>query len=49
MELPFAFGLSRWLGLGVTGVWLGRAIANVANGVLFAIWFLRGKWKEREV
>lgn len=49
MELPLAFGLSRWLGLGVTGVWWGRAIANLANGLLFAIWFRRGKWKEREI
>jgi putative MATE family efflux protein len=49
MEVPVAFGLSRWLGLGVTGVWWGRAIANLANGALFAAWFRRGKWKDREV
>jgi putative MATE family efflux protein len=49
MELPLAFGLSRWLGLGATGVWWGRALANLANGLLFALWFLRGKWKERDV
>jgi putative MATE family efflux protein len=49
MEAPLAFGLSRWVGLGPTGVWWGRALANVANGLLFAAWFLRGKWKEREV
>jgi putative MATE family efflux protein len=49
MELPLAFGLSRWLGLGVTGVWWGRAIANLANGLLFALWFRRGRWKERQV
>lgn len=49
MEVPFAYGLSRWLGLGVTGVWWGRAIANLANGLLFAFWFTRGRWKEREV
>ena len=49
MELPLAYGLSRWLGLDITGVWWGRAIANVANGLLFTLWFRRGKWKEREV
>ena len=49
MELPLAFGLSRWLGLGATGVWWGRALANLANGLLFALWFRRGKWKERDV
>jgi putative MATE family efflux protein len=49
MEIPIALGLSRGLGLGATGVWWGRAIANLANGLLFAVWFRRGKWKEREV
>jgi putative MATE family efflux protein len=49
LELPLAYGLSRWLGLGVTGVWWGRAMANLANGLLFALWFRRGGWKEREV
>jgi Na+-driven multidrug efflux pump len=49
MELPVAIGLSQWLGFGVNGVWWGRAVANLANGLLFAIWFRRGKWKEREV
>jgi putative MATE family efflux protein len=49
MEIPLAFGLSRWLGLGATGVWWGRALANLANGLLFALWFRRGKWKQREV
>jgi putative MATE family efflux protein len=49
LEIPAALALSRWLGLGATGVWWGRAVANVANGLLFMAWFMRGKWKEREV
>jgi putative MATE family efflux protein len=49
MEVPFAYGLARWLGLGVTGVWWGRAIANLANGLLFAVWFRLGRWKRKEV
>ena len=48
-EIPIAYGLSRWLGLGVTGVWWGRAVANLANGLLFAVWFRRGKWKQKKV
>jgi Na+-driven multidrug efflux pump len=48
-EIPVAFGLSRWLGLGASGVWWGRAAANLTNGLLFAGWFKRGRWKEREV
>jgi Na+-driven multidrug efflux pump len=49
MEAPLAYGLSRWMGMGVTGVWWGRAIANLANGSLFAFWFRLGRWKRREV
>lgn len=29
--------------------WWGRAIANMANGLLFALWFRRGRWKRTEV
>jgi putative MATE family efflux protein len=49
MELPFAYGLSRWIGLGAIGVWWGRAIANLANGLFLAFWFSRGRWKRREI
>jgi putative MATE family efflux protein len=49
IEVPVAYSLSRWLGLGVTGVWWGRSAANFANGLLFAFWFRRGRWKEKEV
>ncbi|HEY44314.1 MAG TPA: MATE family efflux transporter [Anaerolineae bacterium] len=49
MEIPFAYGLSRWLALGILGVWWGRTIANVANGLFFFIWFRRGRWKLRQV
>jgi len=49
IEVPLAFGLSRWLGMGILGVWWGRAIANLLNGLLFALWFRRGRWKYKEV
>ena len=49
LEVPLAFGLSRWLSLGVTGIWWGRAIANLVNGLLFAVWFRRGRWKQKKV
>ncbi len=49
LEAPLAFGLARWLGLGVTGIWWGRAIANLSNGLLFAFWFRLGRWKRKEV
>jgi Na+-driven multidrug efflux pump len=49
IEVPVAFGLARWAGMGVTGIWWGRAISNLANGLLFAIWFRRGRWKQKKV
>ena len=49
IEVPIAYGLAQWLGLGVTGIWWGRAIANLTNGLLFAFWFRLGRWKRREV
>jgi putative MATE family efflux protein len=45
IEVAVSFVLSRWLGMGATGVWLGRSLAGIANGFLFAIWFRRGRWK----
>jgi Na+-driven multidrug efflux pump len=49
LEVPLSYGLSRWTTLGITGVWVGRALANVANGLFFAFWFRLGRWKKREV
>jgi putative MATE family efflux protein len=49
LEVPMAYGLARWLGMGVTGVWWGRVAANVANGLLFAVWFRLGRWKRRKI
>lgn len=49
LEVPLAYALSRWTPLGLTGVLWGRAIANIANGLIFAIWFRRGRWKTRKV
>jgi putative MATE family efflux protein len=49
MEVPLSYGLSQWTGLGISGVWVGRALANVANGLFFAFWFRLGRWKKREV
>jgi putative MATE family efflux protein len=49
LQLPIAFVLSQWFGFGLAGIWLGRAVANAANGLLLAAWFRQGRWKEREV
>jgi len=49
IEITLSYGLSQWLGWGITGIWWGRAIANIANGLLFAVWFRLGRWKWRKV
>lgn len=49
IEVPVALALARWLSLGVTGIFWGRAVANLANGLLFAVWFRRGRWKHKDV
>ena len=49
IAVPFAFGLSRWLGMGTDGIFWGLAMAYVANGILLILWFRRGRWKLREV
>ena len=49
IEAALAFVLSRHTSLGLTGIWWARAIANVANGFLFALWFRTGRWKRRKV
>ena len=49
VEVLLAYTLSQWLGWGITGLWWSRAIANITNGLLFALWFRRGRWKETRV
>ncbi len=49
LQIPLAWILSQALGWGTTGLWTGISVANVANGVIFAAWFQRGRWKHRKV
>ncbi len=49
VEILLSYGLAYWAGWGVTGVWWGRAAANLADGALLAFWFKLGKWKKRQV
>jgi Na+-driven multidrug efflux pump len=49
VEVALAWALSGGLGWGVTGVWWGRTLSNLANGLLFGLWFRRGRWKHRDI
>jgi len=57
LEVPLAYILSQGLlflplalgSIGITGIWWGRAAANLANGLFFALWFRRGRWKHQKV
>ncbi len=49
IQIPLAWLFSSLLGWGTTGLWAGISVANVANGLIFAYWFRRGRWKHREV
>jgi putative MATE family efflux protein len=49
IQIPLAWILSQVAGWGTIGLWAGVSVANVFNGLIFAGWFLRGKWKERQV
>jgi Na+-driven multidrug efflux pump len=49
LEAAIASGLLRGLGWGATGVWWGRTLANLANGLLFGLRFRRGRWKHKDV
>ncbi len=49
IEVPLSYLLSQIFGLDLTGIWFGISTANLANGLLFAYLFRKGKWKQREV
>jgi putative MATE family efflux protein len=49
IQIPLAWLFSSLLGWGTTGLWAGISVANVANGLIFAYWFWRGRWKLREI
>jgi len=39
--------MANWYGL--IGIWIGIAASNVVQAAMMAFWFLRGKWKQKEV
>jgi putative MATE family efflux protein len=49
IQIPLAFALSKYAGLGVDGVWWSTPIANVATAIIAGLWFARGTWKTRRL
>ena len=49
IRLPLAYLMAIMLGLGAFGVWLAMVASMVAQGLLMAYRFQRGKWKTMEI
>lgn len=47
LRIPLCLFLSR--NLGTTGIWIGLAISDLANGLLTLFWFIEGRWKKRRI
>jgi len=49
IQIPLAYTLARWTGLGPTGVFLAITIAESVLAVIAMLVFRRGKWKQQKV
>ena len=49
LQIPLAWWLSGWAGLGTRGVYLAICIAETVLAAVGMIWFRRGKWKQAKV
>ncbi len=49
IQIPLAYTLAKWTGLGTTGVFLAITIAESILAVIAMMVFRRGKWKEQTV
>jgi putative MATE family efflux protein len=49
LQIPLAYALSLWLGMGAKGVFLSVTIAESVLAIIAMILFRRGKWKELKV
>jgi putative MATE family efflux protein len=49
VQIPLAYGLSRFAGMGARGVFLAITIAESLIAVVGMLAFRRGRWKERKV
>jgi putative MATE family efflux protein len=49
IQIPLAYALSMWAGLGATGVFVAITIAESLLAVIAMAAFRRGKWKEQKI
>jgi putative MATE family efflux protein len=49
VQLPLAYGLSRAMGWGATGLWLALTITPMVTALAFSLRFRQGRWKTRRV
>ncbi len=49
LRIPIAYLLCFVFDFGVTGVWWAISLTMIASGIVIALWFRRGKWKDRKV
>jgi putative MATE family efflux protein len=49
IQVPLAFVLSKFLGMGPTGAFIAIPVGETSIAVLAYIWFKKGKWKEKKV
>lgn len=48
-RIPLAWLLAHPAGLGADGIWIAVTVSTLAKGTLMAIWFRRGRWKDRRI
>jgi len=49
IQIPLAYSLAKWTGMGPKGVFLAVTVAESVLAVIAMVWFRRGKWKEQQV
>ncbi len=49
LRIPLAYLLAFPLGIGVDGVWWAITLTSIAKGSALALWFKKGRWKQKKI
>jgi putative MATE family efflux protein len=49
VQIPLAYVLSKYTGLGIYGVRWGMVFGMLASAIMFAIYFKKGRWKRKNI